>query len=270
MVQIFYKVLQAYRNGEELGTPSPETVLWLRNTEMLFYRHLPGFYTFSLRSEIRPDTEAIRRNAYYRMFGMDLGHGDLQDKPYSFPKPEHANQAFPKIIKQLLVEIYRAVINQSNTSGTNSTDFAAIARLSKELGKMLKERRQNGNLGQEEFNAVIMMSWFKHTLEQGEFPLFKDLGAKAGSPEDRLLKIGQKVKLPANAKSGSFFELAPRLSKWLLLIEDGEFETIPQVEDAMKLQAFRQHMTSIITDWSIATGMDIKRELGKAEVLGVG
>lgn len=256
--QIFQRVLSAYLNGEALNTPSPATQAWLRNTEMLFFRHLPGFYTYSLRSEIRPDSEAMRRNAYYRMFGMDLGHGTDQNKAYPFAKPKHSNRDFVPTIEKLLREVYQAVINQSNTSGTNSTDFASIATLCTSLRNMLQVRRQGGNLSREEFNAVAMMSWFHFTLTQGTLPLISDLGATANSPEDRLLKIGERVGLPANPKSGSFFDLAGLLNTFLLHIEAGRLNTVGQVQTALGTVNFRQEITNIITQWSLATGRDIK------------
>lgn len=262
MAQIFHKMLQMYRNGEALGTASKDTQLWLRNTEILFFRHLPGFYTYSLRSEIRPDAEAMRRNAYYRMFGIELGHGDIHNNAYPFVKPALANKGFTTTITRLLAEIHQAIINQTNTSGTNTRDFASIASLSKSLGNMLQERRHQGTLSQEEFNAVAMMSWFHFTLMktgEDEFQLFKDLGITANSPEDRLIKIGQKVGLAANTKSGSLIELASDLSDWLLNIEKGQFDKIPDVEAALGSIEFRQLMTRIITNWSNATGAQIKR-----------
>ncbi|MTB51146.1 hypothetical protein [Lewinella sp. W8] len=258
MTQIFYRVLTAFLTGETLNTPSPATQAWLRNTEMLFYRHLPGFYTYALRSEIRPDAEATRRNAYYRMFGMDLVHGTDSNKAYPFTKPQHSNRDFVPTIEKLLREFYQAVINQSNTSGTNSTDFASIATLCTNLRNMLQVRRQGGNLTREEFNAVAMMSWFHFTLEQGTHPLISDLGATANSPEDRLIKVGQKVGLAANPQSGSFFDLANLLSSFLLQIESGQLDTVSAVQTALGTVGFRQDITNIITQWSNATKRDIK------------
>ncbi|SEQ58519.1 hypothetical protein [Neolewinella agarilytica] len=258
MVQIFYRVLQGFHSGEDLSFPSKDTRKWLRNTEMLFFRHLSGFYSFSTRSEVRPDPEATRRNAYYRMFGMDLGYGTQQDKPYPFRKATQANTGFSKLVERLLAEIHRAIINVANTSGTNSTDPSSIAKLSKELKNMLKDRRNKQNLAQEEFAAVAMMSWFEYTLKKEDFALWNDLNVTASSPEDKLIQLGQKVKLPANPKSGSFFELADLLSKWMLLTEAGYFDSAGQVKAALATREFREMMTEIITDWSLATGADIK------------
>lgn len=263
VTQIFRRVLHLYTHGEELNTASPQTQAWLRNTEMLFYRHLPGFYTYNLRSEVRPDPEAIRRNAYYRMFGMDLAHGDLNNKPYPYEKARHANRAFVATLEQLLGEIHVAIINSSNSSGANSTDFASIATLCTNLSHMMQVRRQGGTLTREEFNAVAVTSWFHLTLMQSDLPLITDLAAMANSPEGRLRKIGKKVKLNAHPLSDSFFELAPLLSEWLLQLEEGSFNTVAQVQSSLLSPAYRERLSSIITHWSMATGRNIKRGQAK-------
>src|SRR5215204_2866646 len=69
--EIFRRVLYELLHGERLETPSEETQRWVRTTEELFYRDTPSFFAFQLTSYIRPDIRASRRNAYYRMFGMD-------------------------------------------------------------------------------------------------------------------------------------------------------------------------------------------------------
>src|SRR5215207_2456696 len=75
--EIFRRVLYEYLHGEGLETPSEESQRWLRTTEELFYRDTPPFFAFQLTSHIRPDIRATRRNAYYRMFGMDLNQAPM-------------------------------------------------------------------------------------------------------------------------------------------------------------------------------------------------
>lgn len=264
MVQIFHRVLFRFLHGEDLGTPSPQTVAWIRNTEFLFYRHLPGYQMMSVRSELRPDSEATRRNAYYRMLGMDLSHGTAEDKPYPYHKPGHSNRDFVSILEKLLYEIHQGLINRSNSAGVNTTDYATMTNLFQSLRNMLKLRRQGGNLAREEFNATVMMSWFHLTLLQENFSLIDDLGAKANSPEDRLIKIGKRVDMPANSKSGDFMELGEQLSKFLLEVEAGEYEVQANVKglfDAINGDTdFQNMVTRILTLWSITTGRNIKAQ----------
>lgn len=264
MVQIFHRVLFRFLHGEDLGTPSAHTVAWLRNTEFLFFRHLPGYQVMSVRSELRPDSEATRRNAYYRMFGMDLSHGTAEDKPYPFHKPGHANRDFVSTLEKLLYEIHHGLVNRSNTSGTNTTDYASMTNLFQSLRNMLQLRRQGGNLARVEFNATVMLSWFHLTLLQEDFGLITDLGAKASSPEDRLIKIGKRVEMPANGKSGDFMELGEQLSKFLLEVEQGDYEDHNKVKGLFDPvngnKDFQTNVTRILTLWSITTGRNIKAQ----------
>lgn len=264
MVQIFHRVLYAYAHGEDLGAPTPTTMAWLRNTEALFYRHLPGTFMMNIRSEIRPDPEAMRRNAYYRMFGMDLSHGTLDNKTYAFHKPSHSNREFVKVFEKLLYEIHMGLINRKNSSGVNTTDYASMVNQFKALANMLELRRQGGNLSREEFNACTLMSWLHLTLEQKDFSLMADLGARANSAEDRLIKIGKKVGMPANTHSGNFIELGSLMSHFLLLVEDKTYEDVLTVRNLFEStdpnNYFPPLMTKIVTQWSIATGRDIKAQ----------
>ena len=89
----------------------PETQHWLRSTEELFYRDPPPFFVTAIASHIRPDQEAIRRNAYQRLFGMDLNHGTAENKPYSFLRAEAANKEFVNTFEELLREVWVGIIN---------------------------------------------------------------------------------------------------------------------------------------------------------------
>lgn len=270
MVQIFHRVLNAYYTGEDLGTPSFQTAAWLRNTEALFYRHLPGSYMMNIRSEVRPDPEATRRNAYYRLLGMDLGHGTMDNKPYLFPKPSHSNKKFAATLEKLLYEINQGLINRGNSSGVNTTDYASMVNLFRTLANMLQLRRQGGNLSRVEFNAVTMMSWFHLTLQQTNFSLINDLGARANSPEDRLMKIGKKVGLPANPKSGNFLELGELLSEFLLQVEANQYDSVNAVQASFAPgnTPFAQLLTRIINEYSIATGRNIKAQVARPALAG--
>src|SRR5262249_9755040 len=75
ILEIFKNVLCEYLHGETLGTFTDlelEAHQWMRTTEELFYRDTSPYFVTSLTSEVRPQLRAVRRNAYYRMFGMDL------------------------------------------------------------------------------------------------------------------------------------------------------------------------------------------------------
>ena len=94
--EILGRVLAEFAQGERLGILREHaSYQWLRTTEELFYKDASPFQPYNLVSRIRPDIAATRRNAYYRMFGMDLNHGrDGVAQPYPYVKPPVANREF--------------------------------------------------------------------------------------------------------------------------------------------------------------------------------
>lgn len=261
--EIMGRVLQEYLHGETLEVPSDATQRWLRATEDLFYRDAPSAGVHALTSWVRPDIRASRRNAYFRFFGMDLNHGTPDNRPYPFEKAKAANREFVAILEEFLREIWKGIENSINTSGVNATDDAAIASLAKQLFDMLRVRRRNGNLSREEFVHVTTLSWFHLTVEF-DSPLVRDLKAEASSPEERLRKIGERVSLPAHAKSESYFILSETLSRLLIAVELGLFNSPANVRGLYAPptpatpNALREDVMAIITHWSMATGRDLK------------
>ncbi|MBE9136960.1 hypothetical protein IQ254_07050 [Nodosilinea sp. LEGE 07088] len=256
--EIFQRVLYEYRHGERLGVPLASSQHWLRNTEELFYRDPPPFSILSVVSYVRPDLRASRRNVYYRMFGMDLNHG-VDDKPiYPYEKAETANREFQKTFEEFLREVWIAISNANNSSGTSPRDDAAIANLARRLYDMLRTRRQNGNLSREEFFFVSIMSWF-HLSVQFDSPIVVSLRAEGSSEEERLKKIAERVKLPLHAKSYYFFGLADRMSWLLTQIELGTYND-PLAVPALYTPGLPAEgvMRLIITYWSEATERNMK------------
>jgi hypothetical protein len=253
---IFLRVLHAFRHDEDLGVPGSGSEHWLRNTEELFYREPPPFFIHSLTSAVRPDLEATRRNAYYRMFGMDLNHGTESNQPYPYIKAKAANIDFVSTFEEFLREVWIGIINVTNTSGPRSTDEAKIADLAERLFDMLRTRRIAGNLGREEFFFVSMMEWFHLTLDFNS-SIVLSLRAEGTSPEQRLFKIAERVKLPAHGKSKSFFDIADSISLILTQIETGIYNTSGGVP-ALFIPPTQDHIRTVITHWSFATGRDLK------------
>jgi hypothetical protein len=259
--EIFERVVREFLHGEQLGVPTVDGEHWLRNTEELFYKDPAPFLITAAASQVRPDLRATRRNAYYRMFGMDLNHGIDDKKEYPYIKAKAGNNDFVATFENFLREVWVGISNASNISGTNPTDPSTIANLADRLRIMLISRRLTGNLSREEFYAVSAMSWFHLALEEIT-PIVKDLRADASSPEERLFKIAERVKLPAHGLSRSYFELADRMSRILTLIETGLVSTstsamvfyLPTDPPSKIID----DMNTIITHWSIITGHDLK------------
>jgi hypothetical protein len=237
---------------------------WARTTEMLFFRDGSPSLIASTASELRPDVRATRRNAYYRMFGMDLNHGTLDQRPYSYDKPKAANREFVTTFESFLREVWRGYINSTNSSGVNTTDTAAIADLGSQLREMLLERRHNGNLTREEFSFVATMNWFHLTLGTGSddehnSPIVRDCKAEASSPDERLRRLGERVGVAAHRKARSLLTMAEPLSNILVMTERGDFDDPGDVASLYDSSLETgQAMLEIINHWSIATGHDVK------------
>lgn len=257
---IFRRAIHEYRHGERLGVPLESSQHWLRNTEELFFRDPAPFSIYSVVSYIRPDQGASRRNAYYRMFGMDLNHGIDDNKSYPYVKPDTANREFVHTFEEFLREVWVGIANSTNTSGTNPKDDAAIANLARRLHDMLRTRRTYGNLSQEEFWYVSMMSWF-HLAVEFNSPIVVSLRAEGASEEERLKKIAERVKLPAHGKSYYFFRLADLMSRLLIQIEFGTYNSSAAVPALYTAGSpVEADMREIITYWSQATDRNMKEK----------
>jgi hypothetical protein len=255
--EIFRRVLSDFLHGERLGVARAEAQAWLRNTEELFYRDPPSFSISAISSYIRPDMGATRRNAYQRMFGMDLNHGTDDGQPYAYVRAEAANAEFASTFEEFLREIWVGITHARNTSGSDPTDDSKIADLAEKLHDMLTSRRVNGNLSREEFVAVSTMSWFHLALDFNS-PIVESLNAEAASPEQRLFKIAQRVGLPAHGLSKNYFDIADAISQVLTLLETGQHNTPEAVRAFYTDGSLRSAVNTIITHWSAITGRDAK------------
>jgi hypothetical protein len=266
--EIFRRVLHEYRHGEKLGTPLVDTQTqtsatqnWLRNTEELFYSDPAPFTIANVSSHIRSDLRASRRNAYQRMFGMDLNHGADDGKPYAYIRAEAANSGFVATFEEFLREVWIGITYVGATSSSNPTDDSKIADLAEKLRDMLQSRRLGGNLSREEFAFVSMMSWFHLTLELDDSPIVKSLQACAFGAENVLFKIAERVGLPAHGLSKSFFDIADPISRLLIQIEMGTYNDIPAVRalyDRNIPGSPEPDLRNIITHWTAITGRDVK------------
>lgn len=254
--ELMARVIHGFRHGESLGVAAPATQQWLQTTESLFYRqqsshdHLP---MTTLTSDTRDDGRAIRRNAYYRMFGMDLNHGTEDNKPYSYVKPNLSNRDFAGILESLLRELWIALINRDN-SEANPTDGGAIESMTRRLSNMLNNRRMNGTLTPEEFSAVATLDWLRLAVSFNS-PVVIDLKADAASEAERLQKIANRVELSVHGKADDYFRLAAPMS---YLLRGIELQLYTTVDTYLATPESRDLITTIITHWSNATGKVIK------------
>lgn len=264
--EIFRRVIHELVHGEKLGTPKGTSQRWLRNTEELFFKDGAPFFITSVASHVRGDLRANRRNPYLRMFGMELNHGGDDGRPYPYVKPDAANSDFVSTFEEFLREVWVGMTYVTATASSNPTDPAKIATLASKLKNMLLSRRQNGNLSREEFSAVTAMAWFHLTLEyknnNDSAPIIESLRAEANGTEQRLFKVAERVGLPAHGLSKHFFDIADVISRLLIQIETGDYDS-PEAAPALYTRSPGDNtpeaaMRKIITHWTAITGRDVK------------
>jgi hypothetical protein len=259
--EIFRRVVHEFLHGEKLGAPTTvNSPAWLRATEELFFRDPPPFSITNVAGHLRSDLRASRRNAYQRMFGMELNHGADNNSPYPFVRADAANNEFVSTFEELLREVWVGFTNRTTTSGANPTDDAKIFELATKLRDMLVTRRLGGNLSREEFFFVATMSWFHLTVDNNNLDIIQDLRAQAANEEQRLFKIAQMVGLPAHGLSRSYFQIAQPMSDVLTLIETGALNNPAAVRAFYDpaLGALSGVMNTLIMHWSLITGRDMK------------
>jgi hypothetical protein len=264
MYDIFRRVVFEYAQGERLPHASQATQRWLRATEELFFSPPRLYSVRAVTSYLRPDESAVRRNAYYRLLGMDLTHGSEDGRPYPYVKSEIANNDFATLFEALLAEVWKGYSNRLNFVGENGTDDEAIATLVRRLQEMLQARRFAGTLSREEFDAVATMSWF-HLTVLVDSQIIADLSAQAAGAADRLKKVGDRVGLSAHSRADAYFQLAYPLSNILRNIENGAVTAAGPV--GLYNGIFTADMLTITTNWSIATGRELK-DAGQRQPIG--
>lgn len=275
--QIMDRLLFLYHSGEDIGITNDfeDAFRWLINTEYLFYKPSNSYSIKNITSLLRPDYESNRRNAYYRMFGVDLAFGngkELQSTTYNYIKAKASNTPFIPLFEQFLAELWQAYINADNTSGANATDVTSLVDLAGELKEFMRDRRGTStnyttqNLSREEFSSCFMMTWY-HFIVSYSSPLVQFLKCEAPTSGDRLLKIGLKVGLPAHSKSKTLIELAGPTADLLRLIENDssvfhnptDFTALIQSKGSgTTLEQFLNDLILLISNWEKATGHKLK------------
>jgi hypothetical protein len=263
LFEVFRRVISEFVHGEKLGTPLPAAQRWLRSTEELFFKDGAPFLVTSISSHLRNDARANRRNAYQRMFGMELNHGGDDGKPYPYVRADAANNDFVSTFEEFLREVWIGMTYVRAETSADPTDDAKIALLAERLHDMFRSRRQNGNLSREELSAVSAMSWFHFTLEFNS-PILLSLRADATGTEQRLFKVAERVGLPAHGLAKHFFEIADPLSRILTQIEAGDYnraQAVPALytptTDGLGLSP-EAAMRQIILNWTAIRGVDVK------------
>ncbi|MFI5527476.1 hypothetical protein ACIA8O_02860 [Kitasatospora sp. NPDC051853] len=268
IVEIFSEIVRRYVVGETLTPPTAETLAWVRATEELFFRDPPLFHVGSVVSQLRPDAQINRRNAYWRMFGCDLPHGlsgRVEGQPWKRDAGAAANTRFLELWNELLRQVWLGVENDRNQVGANPTDQNYVAYICQTLGELLRARRRGGMLAREEYAYVTMMSWFHLTVEY-DTELVTTLGAAAGAAgnaADRLSTIGGLVGIRPPRQTRELFELADIVSPLVWMIEQQKFDDPANAELLFRsfggpMRPIPTTMMRIIDLWQSATGERVK------------
>lgn len=258
MLRIFRRVVELYAVGEALEVPTDVTRQWLRTSEELMFRDPPQFTVGSVVSDLRPNLEATRRNAYWRLLGMDLDHGGPDGRPVPYPRVAAANVDFVAHFEAFLREVWQNYINRVNTSGENYSDPDAVANRADMLAKGLRVRRLQGNLAREEFFFTAVLSWFHVTLETDNAVIL-DLKATAADAPERLRKIGDRVGIPPHPRTRDLIMMAEAASTILRFVELEQFSDQANAATLYSgTGAISVDVLTIINHWSLATGRNLK------------
>ncbi len=267
VVEVMAEVLRRYAVGETLGTPSIDSQSWLRSTEELFFRDPPSFQAIGIGSQIRRYAREARRIDYWRMFGLDL----------PFPVPARwadpaggqswkadvgvagANTSFRRQWTEFLRQVWLGLENRRNVIGANATDVEYVSQICLSIGDMLRMRRLGGHLARDEATCVALLSWFDVTLSENT-PIVIALNAQAGTREDRLARIAQRVGMTPTPRSRELFQLAAPASDVVRLIELRAFDTAAQAGALFPVNpnAVSMLLNTVIDLWQSATGDIIK------------
>ncbi|SFP53975.1 hypothetical protein SAMN05660464_3503 [Geodermatophilus dictyosporus] len=278
VLSVLTEVVRRYVTGETLDPPSVQTLVWARTTEELFLRDAPLFSVGGLTSAVRPDAAVNRRNAYWRMFGVDLPHplpGHPDGTAWKQPAGATVNTRFLETWHELLRQVWLGIENNQNQVGANPTDPSHVAYLCQTIGELLRLRRRGGLLSREEFSYSAMLSWFHLTVEQ-DSAVVRDLRATAGgggvlgNPADRLALIAARVGMTPPRAARELFELADLMSPLMWFIELGTFDNTASARLLFDTQgqpntAMVDLMTRIVDLWQSATGVWLKKEPGPSD-----
>lgn len=272
--QIFERITSLYQHGEDLTIPynNSDTLTrpWIDNTHLLFFSNSP-YAVWNENSLLGSNFEAMRRNGYYRLFGMDLNHGIGENgtTPVNYKRTGHSNADFVPQFENFLKLCWQMMINFSNTSNINTTDLIALQEQANTLKNMLLARRTTENnldnytllnLSKLEYHSVVMAEWFNHAISYNS-PIVKEMGAEGVIPSDRLSRLGQRVGISCHSKTGNFLDLAPLMATLLRLLELDEVDSDYLTAIANPQTRPYALITSILYNYQLATGKDLKNQV---------
>jgi hypothetical protein len=121
----------------------------------------------------------------------------------------------------------------------------------------------------EEFYSVLLTTWFAFIISDNSSPIVQFLNCESSTMGERLLKIGNRVGIPAHTKSQALFEMAGSLSNILVAVEtssllnDSSFvkKMLSSLDPGNPLSLesdFMNDFLTVINNWEKATNHRIK------------
>lgn len=252
-VQIMGRVVHGLRTGSMAGASSADTRRWLDVTEVLLFGNDGRASSWFAAPSVRASAEAVRRNAYWRLLGLDLAFGTEDNRPSDFPKPDQANTGFILAFEQMLVACWRAL---SDPRGRGHATRDAVLHSVQGLHALMSSRREREGLDRVELTAAVALGWIRLTLED-DTPVVRDLGAQGSTAAERLGRMGERVGLPAHHQSASLFALGDDISDVLRAVES-ESAHAGLVAGLHRSGPEAKRVRRVITEWSAATGKDLR------------
>jgi hypothetical protein len=231
-IQIIEKLLLSFLSGEMEEKPTGSrisnlAIRWMQNTENLFFNYLDEEFNQNNRSILKPTSVASRRNAYYRMFGMDLAFGDRKENaPVEFHKPGASNKNFISFFEKFLTQFWKSYSNSIKNTGGN-IESSSIIETAQKLREMLMAIRTTeldftnyrfANLSNLEYTSSVLASWIYFIISYNS-PLVQFFNCTGNTAGERLIKIAQRVRISAHIKSDYFLIMAPAMNNVLRNIE---------------------------------------------------
>jgi len=166
-------------------------------------------------SSISPDPEGLRYNAYWRLFGYVI-HGKESILTPEL-KPSSSNMDFNSNLEKILYEIFQIILDKDITIEKLGNP-SGLALLLNDLGKQLHNRTYN----QIEDVAEYWYLNFKALREfiKDDDLMVKRLNVRSTGEDQRLIELGERLKVPVALKTVYLFVLAEQMQNFLKKIED--------------------------------------------------
>lgn len=167
-------------------------------------------------SRITPDLEALRRNAYWRMFGFTIKNNN------DFPKVRSYNSEFTKTFEAIMYEIFQGILDKG-ISIEKLGNPNALAEHLDNFHTMLINRKYNEI---EDISAywAFALERLLSLLDDDDF-MIRRLNIRSDGRKSRLIELGERLRVPVAKETLYLFQLAKYMEKFLIRVEDTTWST---------------------------------------------